>query len=60
MEDNRYNPTNWTTWDEKDQEEFDQLLQWFDQASPEDRKRFDNDPENLAAERQAWLRQMKA
>jgi len=46
--------------DEKDQEEFDQLIQWFDQASPEDRKRFDNDPENLAAERQAWLRQMKA
>jgi len=58
METNR--PASFKNWDENLQNDFNQVLRWFDQASTKERERFENDTESSTPERQAWLRIMKA
>jgi len=45
------NPRSRKTWSKKRQNAFDQAIRWFDQASPEDRERFENDSKSSTPKR---------
>jgi len=48
-------------WNENLQNDFDQILHYFDEASTEERERFENDNnQSSTPEREPWLRIIKA